>query len=816
MYGLSSRPEYARAILLHMLYCLMYSLSIMAALWFHGDPVVTLVAVSLALPVALLPLLKFFRREITRSTMQIVFPVAAGAWLIHRFSERIPSDRFLIESLALAGYAFGFTLYKKDRGFFMLVCAVMLVYGGVYPRGIFIMLMPFMALLGAMIFYLSRTDALSRWSQENPGNIGGSRYSWCYLLPQLLLMFVFTVGLYALLPGEDATSHGFVASDFTSKGNLDPSGLSDWFETSRVISDPTGRRQASGQNPSAVSEHSQMPVSALTAEKGFSLDGSGSSTPGDELVFKVRCDSKLYWLAALYDEYNGDSWKTSGEIKGQVFESSWDTQKLYIFIRQEFEIRKWMSKSLFCAFMPSFCTANNYPFKFMDQSFHGIRLGDKGFVPNLPFIYHVVSLVPFSGLPATDSGQLWWESLDRGHYLKLPEGRISSRLHDKAAEVTAGAASDMDKAVRIRDYLRSSFSYTLTPEKRLPPDAEGADFMIFELRSGHCEYFACAMAVLARLAGLPSRVATGFSPGNFNLISREFEVYEYHAHAWTQIFIEGKGWLTFDATPQSAVPSRTTPRGIGMLKDPFGDEWRIRTPETAQRTQRQASLYLTRSLDNNLLEHVRNSQNNHSSAMDSLLTKIPADGLELKNTVLGIREKMLGDKSALGPAVNSFKRNMKAFFAAITSALKRLFRFLTGMEGVALLLAAAAAYPVYIIARSFADAARRTVSRRRCENLFDDAISHLKSSPEECVKVCYSAIRNMLELAGYPNSRKMELFDYGASLSKVSMQLSKNTLAVFHIYSRMSYSTSNIDTTDSEEALQRALLVRSELDNTGK
>ena len=98
----------------------------------------------------------------------------------------------------------------------------------------------------------------------------------------------------------------------------------------------------------------------------------------------------------------------------------------------------------------------------------------------------------------------------------------------------------MEKALALRDYLRENIPYKLYSDP-IPEGRECADYFIFELKTGHCEYYATALAVMARLAGLPSRVATGFSPGNYNTLTNQFEVYEYHAHAWTQIFVEDRG-----------------------------------------------------------------------------------------------------------------------------------------------------------------------------------------------------------------------------------------------------------------------------------
>ena len=91
----------------------------------------------------------------------------------------------------------------------------------------------------------------------------------------------------------------------------------------------------------------------------------------------------------------------------------------------------------------------------------------------------------------------------------------------------------------------------------------------------------------------------------------------------------------------------------------------------------------------------------------------------------------------------------------------------------------------------------------------------MSANPCQCIEACYDATRNLLEIAGYANVGKLELFDYGTSLQNEDLQLSKNVLAVFYIYTRMSYSSIKPEVADSEHALHRALLIRTHVDQKG-
>ena len=76
-----------------------------------------------------------------------------------------------------------------------------------------------------------------------------------------------------------------------------------------------------------------------------------------------------------------------------------------------------------------------------------------------------------------------------------------------------------------------------------------ADFL-FTRKQGHCEHFATALAVMLRTQGFAARVVAGFFGGQ--RIGDHYVVRAGDAHAWTQLFVPGRGWVTYDATPDAS------------------------------------------------------------------------------------------------------------------------------------------------------------------------------------------------------------------------------------------------------------------------
>ena len=102
----------------------------------------------------------------------------------------------------------------------------------------------------------------------------------------------------------------------------------------------------------------------------------------------------------------------------------------------------------------------------------------------------------------------------------------------------------------IKRFFNTEFTYTLelTRKRRQTPLAT----FLLNTRSGHCEYFATATALLLREVGIPTRYAVGYSVHEFSRLERQYIVRQRHAHAWTQVYIDGK-WQSFDTTPPSWI-----------------------------------------------------------------------------------------------------------------------------------------------------------------------------------------------------------------------------------------------------------------------
>lgn len=134
----------------------------------------------------------------------------------------------------------------------------------------------------------------------------------------------------------------------------------------------------------------------------------------------------------------------------------------------------------------------------------------------------------------------------RREYTKVPKS-LPSVVASTAEQVTAGATSHYEEAVKLQDYfaVTGGFQYDTEVQVGQGPDAI-ATFL--EKKQGFCIHFSFAMAAMARTLGIPARVAVGFAPGTPQS-DGTVSVGLKDAHAWPELYFEGVGWTRFEPTP---------------------------------------------------------------------------------------------------------------------------------------------------------------------------------------------------------------------------------------------------------------------------
>ncbi|MCK6502379.1 DUF3488 and transglutaminase-like domain-containing protein [Myxococcota bacterium] len=145
------------------------------------------------------------------------------------------------------------------------------------------------------------------------------------------------------------------------------------------------------------------------------------------------------------------------------------------------------------------------------------------------------------------------EAADAGVWTRLPAD-LDPRVPALARQAAAAAGPDAgawQQAVAIAAFLQREYSYSLEapdlPGGGAPPDPLA--WFLFESRTGHCEYFATALAVMLRSLDIPARVVNGFLGGELNPLGGWILVRQRDAHSWVEVNLGPQGWVVVDATP---------------------------------------------------------------------------------------------------------------------------------------------------------------------------------------------------------------------------------------------------------------------------
>lgn len=174
---------------------------------------------------------------------------------------------------------------------------------------------------------------------------------------------------------------------------------------------------------------------------------------------------------------------------------------------------------------------------------------------------------------------------------------ISPKVQDWLLQHTAGTETAEEKLLRIEEAL-AAMEYNKNPgalPDQVADEKSFLDFFLLESRKGYCTHYATAFVLLARAEGFPARYVQGFCVP----IKKEKEtvVYSYMAHAWPEIYIEGKGWIPFEPTPgyctyHYCVRKEETDKGSGgqsIAEVQKKSEEEVETPEESEIIQEEDS-----------------------------------------------------------------------------------------------------------------------------------------------------------------------------------------------------------------------------------
>jgi len=273
--------------------------------------------------------------------------------------------------------------------------------------------------------------------------------------------------------------------------------------------------------------------------------------PRDYLLFRIEGDKVSYIKRTALDVWNGRTWRKSGRV---------DQAKRFPRARN---VEGAWRRSV----------------KILNYKLVGHALPVDGYVLRIegPFIQrpyvaeHGGAMAPYKR--RRNVTYEYWTRLDRKpdpisdrarrHYLAGPGP--GDRVRDWLGDRVGAEQDPYQVAADLVQHFRENYEYRVGAPAL--DQLEPLEDFVFNQREGHCGRFASALGVLLRARGIPTRVALGWVAVEKNELGGFFNVRARHAHAWTEAWIDGRGWVNVDATPYGEeFPLERRPLGLTLYE----------------------------------------------------------------------------------------------------------------------------------------------------------------------------------------------------------------------------------------------------------
>ncbi len=318
-------------------------------------------------------------------------------------------------------------------------------------------------------------------------------------------------------------------------------------------------------NPGGMARYAQYLQRNLLTYGGvldsFSV-GRGEVNLSSAPAIRVAADRPALWRGAAYDFYTGSGWRRQLEGTDDLVRGDngwWIVPGTEDLVGEEnvqvVTLEGMDARAMYAAPRP-------VRVRMTDASYERTRVNVTPTVDAYQTLraefmmgegtqFEVVSI-----MPPTDAATLRATSTDYPDwmvesYIEQMQVQAEVELEELVEEIVADLETPYDRAQALRDFLSGTCIYT-TRAPAVPYGEDAAAYFVEEGRRGACGLFATSMAVMARLAGIPARVATGFQTGVYDPEAGEYVPLQRDAHAWAEIYFPGIGWVPWDISAEEA------------------------------------------------------------------------------------------------------------------------------------------------------------------------------------------------------------------------------------------------------------------------
>jgi transglutaminase-like putative cysteine protease len=291
---------------------------------------------------------------------------------------------------------------------------------------------------------------------------------------------------------------------------------------------------------------------------------------GDTPVMYVRTGAPAYWRGLVFDTYRGGSW-TASNRSFVTFQPYIPTRllppappnNLGTFV-QVFRVLRPLPGVISAAYPIQSLYA---PVAALREDAYGTFHTPDVLKPGQT--YSVVSYLPNLTAEELQKDTLAGAARVAPEYLDT--GGLSQQARGLAVQAVLGhTESEFDKVMGLTSYLQSNFQYS-QQLGHVPAGRDPVDWFLFDVKIGYCEQFATAETLMLRSLGIPARLATGYSTGQYDSVLNQATVREQDAHAWVEVWFPNHGWVPVDPSPgfsalaATQFPSKWAAGGVAQL-----------------------------------------------------------------------------------------------------------------------------------------------------------------------------------------------------------------------------------------------------------
>ena len=420
----------------------------------------------------------------------------------------------------------------------------------------------------ALISYTARS-ALHRWSASTNTVSEGHISLW--VLPVAIALAALSWALVSPFPAMPKWDKLAFKFDFVREYLMDLAGSTTPRTSFSLV--PTGMQPKINQLGGPVEEKDD-PVLEVTSSNPY-----------------------LLLRASVYDSYNGHIWYNTGETLRYKFSDTANHTRIFGQAPGETSALAAQAVSLTITHLADGPSSLFVPFR-VDQLSPSqaltllIYFNDRGEVfstrdMNAGLGYSIESTLPTTDLSAIsqflsqhgDSFDAQYASA-LAQYTQLPDA-LPPSVSQTARSITADTTDSAQAVLALARYLASNTTYSLTPQ--MPP--ADMDFVahFLETKTGYCTYYASAMTVMARTLGIPARYVEGYQLPKNTASGEPVTVTQKEAHAWTEIYFKGVGWIPVDVSSEY-INNLSPPANEDEPTAPTPTPTPTPTPQTQQPT----------------------------------------------------------------------------------------------------------------------------------------------------------------------------------------------------------------------------------------